>query len=213
MSHSPLQRLPPRSQTERVLDRIEGCFDRWFGPRLNPWRHLGALGFFLFWIVAASGLYVYALFDTSASGAYSSVEYMTREQWYAGGLMRSLHRYASDAFVVVMLLHARADGSRPCARLPVVLVGNRRAADLVRLCVRRWGVLVGVGSARAVLPHRHDGMARLAADLRRTADSQLPHAREHRRPLLLATHLPAHRHPARPPRGACGFTSSASAGR
>lgn len=72
---------------------------------LSPWHHLGALGFFLFWIVAASGIYVYAFFDTSVAGAHASLERLTREQWWLGGLMRSLHRYASDAFVVVALLH------------------------------------------------------------------------------------------------------------
>ncbi len=117
MSASPIPLAAvPRSLAARLLDRIEATFDRWFGPRLNPWRHLGALGYFLFWIVAASGIYVYALFDTSASGAYRSVEYMTREQWYAGGLMRSLHRYASDAFVVVMLLHLAKEWARGHAR-------------------------------------------------------------------------------------------------
>ncbi|MDH3691015.1 MAG: hydrogenase iron-sulfur subunit, partial [Gammaproteobacteria bacterium] len=30
---------------------------------------------------------------------------ITYTQWYAGGIMRSLHRYASDALVVVMVLH------------------------------------------------------------------------------------------------------------
>jgi len=55
--------------------------------------------------VTVSGIYVYAAFDTSASGAYASVERLTREQWYAGGVMRSLHRYASDAFVAVLGLH------------------------------------------------------------------------------------------------------------
>ncbi len=30
---------------------------------------------------------------------------MTNEQWYAAGIMRSLHRYASDALVVVVVLH------------------------------------------------------------------------------------------------------------
>ena len=30
---------------------------------------------------------------------------MTRDQWYAAGLMRSFHRYASDGLVVVMLVH------------------------------------------------------------------------------------------------------------
>jgi ferredoxin/coenzyme F420-reducing hydrogenase delta subunit len=30
---------------------------------------------------------------------------MTNEQWYAAGIMRSLHRYASDALVIVVVLH------------------------------------------------------------------------------------------------------------
>jgi len=71
----------------------------------TPWRHLGALGFYLFWIVAASGIYVYAFFDTSVTGAHASLERLAREQWWLGGVMRSLHRYASDAFVLVALAH------------------------------------------------------------------------------------------------------------
>lgn len=66
---------------------------------------LGALGFFFFWIVAVTGIYLFVIFETSITGAYQSVEYMTHVQWYVGGVIRSLHRYASDALVVVVLLH------------------------------------------------------------------------------------------------------------
>jgi coenzyme F420-reducing hydrogenase delta subunit/quinol-cytochrome oxidoreductase complex cytochrome b subunit len=90
---------------QRSLQRVEAVFDRAFGPRANPWRHLGALSFLLFWIVAATGIYVYAAFDTSVTGAYASVERITASAWPLSGLARSLHRYASDAFVVVVLLH------------------------------------------------------------------------------------------------------------
>ena len=38
---------------------IERLFDRAFGAGANPLRHLGALGFLLFWILAASGIYLY----------------------------------------------------------------------------------------------------------------------------------------------------------
>lgn len=86
----------------RTLDRMLDCS---FGAGANPLRQLGALGFHLFWIVAVSGTYVYIFFDTSLDGAHASVEALTSDQPWAGGLMRSLHRYASDAFVVVMLLH------------------------------------------------------------------------------------------------------------
>ncbi|MEI6986793.1 MAG: cytochrome b N-terminal domain-containing protein [Rhodospirillaceae bacterium] len=84
---------------------LESSFDRVFGTEGNPLYHTGALGFFFYWIVLVSGVYVYFFFDTSVSGAFSSVERMTFDQWYAGGVMRSLHRYASDALVLVMMVH------------------------------------------------------------------------------------------------------------
>ncbi len=85
--------------------RIEHGFDGVFGAALNPWRHLGALGFLFFWIIAVTGLYLYAVLDTSVDGAYRSINWLSREQWYLGGVLRSLHRYAADAFVLVTLLH------------------------------------------------------------------------------------------------------------
>ena len=87
------------------LQKLERWYDSAFDAKDNPWRHLGALGLFLFWVITASGIYLYVFFDTSVEGAYRSVAALTREQSYAGGVMRSLHRYASDAFVVVVALH------------------------------------------------------------------------------------------------------------
>ncbi|MGD2111796.1 MAG: hydrogenase iron-sulfur subunit [Gammaproteobacteria bacterium] len=84
---------------------LEDWFNVSFGPAWNPLYHLGTLTFFFFWIVLVSGLYLFIFFDTSTAGAYSSVEAITHKQWYAGGIMRSLHRYASDAAVVTILLH------------------------------------------------------------------------------------------------------------
>lgn len=94
-----------RQALRLVFERLEALFDRAFPPAWNPLYHLGALGFFFYWIVAISGIYVYILFDTGVTAAYDSVEYMTHEQWYLGGVMRSLHRYASDALVLMMLVH------------------------------------------------------------------------------------------------------------
>ncbi len=71
----------------------------------NPLNHLGAMTVFFFWIVLVSGIWLLIFFRTSVSGAFQSVEYLTREQWYLGGIMRSLHRYASDAAIVTILLH------------------------------------------------------------------------------------------------------------
>ncbi|MBI4207115.1 MAG: cytochrome b N-terminal domain-containing protein, partial [Betaproteobacteria bacterium] len=88
-----------------ALRLTERAFDVVFQPAANPWRHLGALSFFFFWIATASGIYLYIFFDTSVEGAYRSVDRLTHGQWYAGGVMRSLHRYASDALVVSVVLH------------------------------------------------------------------------------------------------------------
>ena len=90
---------------QAIFSVLEGWLDKPFGPDWNPLYHLGALGFFYFWVVAVSGIYVYIFFDTGISEAYDSVEYMTREQWYLAGVMRSLHRYASDGMVAMMMLH------------------------------------------------------------------------------------------------------------
>ncbi len=85
--------------------QVEALFNRAFGDRLNPWYHLGSISFFLFWIVCGTGLYLFAFFDTSVSGAYGSVQALTHGQWWAGGVLRSVHRYASDAMVVTVLIH------------------------------------------------------------------------------------------------------------
>ena len=96
------RRLSPSAAAS--VERIEDLFDGPFGAA-NPLRHLGALGFLFFWIIALSGVYLYAVLDTSVNGAYRSIDGLTRAHWTLGGLMRSLHRYAADAFIAVTLLH------------------------------------------------------------------------------------------------------------
>jgi CDP-4-dehydro-6-deoxyglucose reductase len=84
---------------------LEKVFNAIFGERLNPLYYLGAITYFLLWVVIATGLYLYAFFETGVAAAYSSVEALTHGQWYAGGVLRSVHRYASDGLVITMLLH------------------------------------------------------------------------------------------------------------
>ena len=89
--------------------RAEGVFNAAFGDRLNPLYHLGAISFFLFWVVGVSGLYLYAFFETGVAEAYSSVQALTHGQWYAGGIMRSVHRYASDAMWISIVITMASD--------------------------------------------------------------------------------------------------------
>ena len=94
-----------RAPLRYLFDRSEQLLGVVFLAQWNPLLNLGALGFFFYWIITVSGIYVYIFFDTGVTQAYGSIEYMTHDQWYAAGVMRSLHRYASDGLIVVMLLH------------------------------------------------------------------------------------------------------------
>ncbi len=98
--------LPAVTKPLRTFfDEAERLLGRAFPPQWNPLLNLGALGFFFYWIIVASGVYLFIFFGTGVDKAFDSVEYMTRDQWWAAGLMRSFHRYASDGLVVVMLTH------------------------------------------------------------------------------------------------------------
>ncbi len=92
-------------KSARLLSGMDALLVRAFGSWQNPMQYLGALTIFFFWIVLVSGIWLFIFFHTSVTGAYESVEYMTHQQWYIGGVMRSLHRYASDAAIVTLLIH------------------------------------------------------------------------------------------------------------
>ncbi len=85
--------------------RAEALFNRAFGDRMNPLYHLGAISFFLFWVIGATGLVLYAFFDTSVTGAYRSVQAITHGGFGLGSVLRTVHRHASDAMLLTMLLH------------------------------------------------------------------------------------------------------------
>ena len=88
-----------------IFELPQKWLGRAFGNTLNPLRHLGSLTIFFLWIVLVSGIWITIFFETSVVGAFESVEYLTIDQWYLGGVMRSLHRYASDAAIVTLVLH------------------------------------------------------------------------------------------------------------
>lgn len=83
----------------------EGLFDNAFGSAFNPLRHLGAIGVLAFALLVASGTLLYILFDTSAQAAWHSIERLDALPLASGRLLRGLHRYAADLFVIAMGLH------------------------------------------------------------------------------------------------------------
>jgi quinol-cytochrome oxidoreductase complex cytochrome b subunit/coenzyme F420-reducing hydrogenase delta subunit len=97
--------MSDRNPVARMLARVEALCSGAFGGAANPFHHLGALTVYFFWIALVTGIYLFVFYETSLAGAWASTERLTVEQWYLGGIMRSLHRYASDAAVLTMLLH------------------------------------------------------------------------------------------------------------
>jgi ferredoxin/coenzyme F420-reducing hydrogenase delta subunit len=94
---------PPRHAFARGAVRLERAFDRIFGAAANPLRQLGALATWCFWLALVSGIDIYIFFDTSADGAWRSIDALEKHPLH--GVVRSLHRYASDAFLLLTLLH------------------------------------------------------------------------------------------------------------
>jgi len=85
-----------------LADRL---FNWLFGNATNPLYYLGTISCLMFALVTVSGFYLYAFYETGVDTTYASVEHLTHNQWWLGGVMRSVHRYASDAMVLTMLLH------------------------------------------------------------------------------------------------------------
>lgn len=94
-----------RAGAWQLWQRLAHGLDRALGADANPLRHLGALGvLFLAWL-GVSGVYLFAVLDSSASTAYASIAQLAQQPWYLGGWLRGVHRYAADALVVVVLAH------------------------------------------------------------------------------------------------------------
>jgi coenzyme F420-reducing hydrogenase delta subunit/NAD-dependent dihydropyrimidine dehydrogenase PreA subunit len=94
-----------RSWARAAFDYADSTMEGAFGARWNPFAQLGALGWLCFWLVAGTGVYLYVFFDTGVTAAYESVESLTHRQWWAGGILRSLHRYTSDAMMLLAGVH------------------------------------------------------------------------------------------------------------
>src|SRR4030066_1104684 len=81
----------------RIVYTVEGFADRLFTPKYNPFYYLGTICAFLLVFIAISGLYLFFFYRTSSP--YEAMQSITVNQWYLGGIMRSIHRYASDGLI------------------------------------------------------------------------------------------------------------------
>jgi coenzyme F420-reducing hydrogenase delta subunit/Pyruvate/2-oxoacid:ferredoxin oxidoreductase delta subunit len=150
------------------LDRL---IARFVPGALNPMLHTGALAVATLFVATASGVLLLFWYKPSVHLAYESVEAMSNSP-FGAGLMRSLHRYSSDAAVFFGAIHAlriffeqRFDGSRWLAWVTGALMmallwfigwtGYWLVWDL-----RAQGVAVGTAKLLDVLPVFTDPLGR-----------------------------------------------------
>ncbi len=86
-----------------LLSRADAAMNRLYGHRLNPLYHSGVLVVFLLVILLVTGTYL--LFFYRIGDPYGSVGRISDQVWL-GSWIRALHRYASDAAVVAVAVHA-----------------------------------------------------------------------------------------------------------
>ena len=88
---------------ERVLRAGDAVATRLYGWRYNPLHQTGTIAFALLLVLIVTGLYLLVFYRISAP--WASVQRMVADPWL-GRWIRSLHRFASDAMVVAVVIHA-----------------------------------------------------------------------------------------------------------
>lgn len=70
----------------------------------NPLYYTGGLANLFLFVLVLSGIFLFFYYEASLVGAFASVQYLTERVPY-GGIVRGIHRYAADGFIVAVLLH------------------------------------------------------------------------------------------------------------
>jgi ferredoxin len=89
--------------TRRVLNRVDEAFNRLYGSRWNPLYRSGAIAVALLLVLLVTGVYLLLFYRVGSP--YASVERIQEQVWL-GRWIRSLHRFAADAAVVAIAVHA-----------------------------------------------------------------------------------------------------------
>lgn len=97
-----------------VLQKFEDGLNVVLTSKYNPFYYHGALPQFFLWVLFLSGLLLFAYYVPTIDNAYSSerlinaftsVDYITNQIPF-GAVVRGIHRYAGDAMVLTIILHA-----------------------------------------------------------------------------------------------------------
>lgn len=94
--------------------KFEKVINVFLTSKYNPFYYHGALPQFYLWVLFLSGLLLFAYYIPTIDNAYfsqklvnawTSVDYITNTLPF-GAVIRGIHRYAGDAMVITILLHA-----------------------------------------------------------------------------------------------------------
>jgi ferredoxin len=88
---------------EKLWAKFEGIINRFTKSDFNPFYHLGTLTIFMLIVLIGTGVYITLIYRPGLDVAYQTVEKID-STWF-GSLMRSMHRYASDGMIVLIVLH------------------------------------------------------------------------------------------------------------
>ena len=102
---------PPPTRAARLLatgdrlgTRLDTLIERWLPRDLNPLAHLGAAANAMLLLATLSGVLLLVWYSPSVQFAWRSLADLGPRS--AGGLIRSVHRYASDLLMLLVLAHA-----------------------------------------------------------------------------------------------------------
>ena len=97
---------------KKTLDKLqtltvafEKGLNKVFSQQYNPFYYHGAVPNLFLWTLLVTGLLLFAYFQPTLDSAYISVNYISNKLPF-GNIVRGMHRYAADAMMIAVLLHA-----------------------------------------------------------------------------------------------------------
>jgi quinol-cytochrome oxidoreductase complex cytochrome b subunit/coenzyme F420-reducing hydrogenase delta subunit/NAD-dependent dihydropyrimidine dehydrogenase PreA subunit len=117
VARRPLRAFPPRPVRREPWPRrtlagvaglsqwVEVLLDRLVSSPLNPLYHSGTIAVFSLAVATLTGLYLFVFYRVGTEAAHRSIEGIMAHPLGLGSLMRSLHRYTSDAAILAAALH------------------------------------------------------------------------------------------------------------
>jgi ferredoxin len=91
----------------RLLDwtlRLDVAINRVYPEDFNPLYYTGGLANLFLTVLVLSGIFLFLYYIPSFNDAYASVRFITDTVPY-GQIIRGIHRYAADGFMIAILLH------------------------------------------------------------------------------------------------------------